>query len=231
SAEKFKDEIEEIRVEGHTSTEWTKNSTPIESYFRNMELSQDRTRATLEYVMSLESMKSYEEFMINTVTANGLSYSKKIESTKGIEDKKMSRRVEFRIRTKAEKKIDEILQKAHSGQKENNSKLEDNEIAYDQNYIGTLGTEEIKMFLGDAGYFDDEQIKTNKKRIKGYYIYQEKKREIEGVLNDGIFETLSGPYGSFQLADNHKKNKTILSGIYFSQDGKKYPVNLNLLID
>ncbi|MGL4672297.1 OmpA/MotB family protein [Cetobacterium sp.] len=109
---KFSDEIEEVRIEGHTSTEWTKISTPIESYFKNMELSQNRTRSTLHYVMNLESMVNHEKFMIEKVTANGLSYSKKIVNG-GIEDKKMSRRVEFRIRTKAEQKIDEILAKAN----------------------------------------------------------------------------------------------------------------------
>lgn len=113
NSDKFKEEIEEVRIEGHTSTEWTKNSTPMESYFKNMELSQNRTRSTLEYVMNLNSMRKYEKFMIEKVTANGLSYSKKILN-RGIEDKKMSRRVEFRIRTKAEQKIDQILAKSYA---------------------------------------------------------------------------------------------------------------------
>lgn len=114
NSKKFSEEIEEVRIEGHTSTEWTRNSTSIESYFKNMELSQNRTRSTLQYVMTLESMLNHEEFMIEKVTANGLSYSKRIIEN-GIEDKKMSRRVEFRIRTKAEQKIDQILAKANKG--------------------------------------------------------------------------------------------------------------------
>lgn len=113
NSNKFSQEIEEVRIEGHTSTEWTKNSQPMESYFKNMELSQNRTRSTLQYVMTLETMKKYEDFMIQKVTANGLSYSKRIIEN-GIEDKKMSRRVEFRVRTKAEQKIDQILAKAYS---------------------------------------------------------------------------------------------------------------------
>lgn len=112
NSNKFRDEIEEVRIEGHTSTEWTKNSTPMESYFKNMELSQNRTRSTLHYVMTLDSMNSHEKFMVEKVTANGLSYSKKVMEN-GMEDKKMSRRVEFKIRTKAEEKIDEILAKAN----------------------------------------------------------------------------------------------------------------------
>lgn len=120
NSNKFRDEIEEVRIEGHTSTEWTRNSTPMESYFKNMELSQNRTRSTLHYVMTLNSMDSHENFMIEKVTANGLSYSKRI-ITNGLEDKKMSRRVEFRIRTKAEQKIDEILAKANKDSDLNNA--------------------------------------------------------------------------------------------------------------
>ncbi|WP_270428070.1 OmpA/MotB family protein [Fusobacterium mortiferum] len=112
NSDKYRDEIEEVRIEGHTSTEWTRRSTPMESYFRNMELSQNRTRSTLHYIMSLDSMKKHENFMIEKVTANGLSYSKRI-MINGKEDKKLSRRVEFRIRTKAERKLDQILAKAN----------------------------------------------------------------------------------------------------------------------
>lgn len=108
SSKKYEKEIEEIRIEGHTSSEWSRGTSLQSSYFKNMELSQGRTRETLEYVMSLKEMERYSKFMINKVTANGLSFSKRIISN-GNENKKKSRRVEFRIRTSAESKIDEIL--------------------------------------------------------------------------------------------------------------------------
>ncbi|MGL5902502.1 MAG: hypothetical protein ACRCZO_07420, partial [Cetobacterium sp.] len=91
----------------------------MESYFKNMELSQNRTRSTLQYVMTLNSMRKHEQFMIEKVTANGLSYSKRVINY-GIEDKKMSRRVEFRIRTKAEQKLDAILEKVTEERVEKN---------------------------------------------------------------------------------------------------------------
>lgn len=117
SLKKYENDIEEVRIEGHTSSEWIKGIDLQESYFRNMKLSQGRTRKTLEYVMSLEKMKQYSKFMISKVTANGLSFSKRILSN-GIEDKKMSRRVEFKIRTSAESKINEILK---NGEKNENN--------------------------------------------------------------------------------------------------------------
>lgn len=108
SQKKYKDEIEEIRIEGHTSSEWSEKNTPLESYFKNMALSQARTRSVLEYVMSLPELRKYQNFLISKVTANGLSYSQRIIKN-GKEDFKQSRRVEFRIRTTAEKHIEEIL--------------------------------------------------------------------------------------------------------------------------
>ena len=108
NSDKYRGDIEEVRIEGHTSSEWARGASPMESYFKNMELSQGRTRETLEYVMTLKSMKEHSAFMIDKVTANGLSYSKMIIEG-GKEDKRMSRRVEFKIRTAAEKKINEIL--------------------------------------------------------------------------------------------------------------------------
>lgn len=107
---KYNDNIEEIRIEGHTSSEWnnTRGKLTLESYFKNMKLSQDRTRSVLEYVMELHSMKKYRMFLIDKVTANGLSYSQRIIKN-GKEDYKKSRRVEFRIKTTAEKHIDQIL--------------------------------------------------------------------------------------------------------------------------
>lgn len=45
------------------------------------------------------------------VTANGLSSSHLIMTKSGEEDKNMSRRVEFRVRTNAEKQLEDIADK------------------------------------------------------------------------------------------------------------------------
>lgn len=94
----YKDNIEEIRIEGHTNSNG--------GYFSNMELSQNRTRAVLQYCLGL--MKPTEVVWAKKyITANGLSSSHLIYSS-GQEDKNLSRRVEFRVRTNAEKKLEEI---------------------------------------------------------------------------------------------------------------------------
>ena len=74
-----------------------------------MELSQDRTRAVLEYCMGL--MKpNQQDWARQFITANGLSSSHLI-TINGKEDKELSRRVEFRVRTNAEKQLEVITEK------------------------------------------------------------------------------------------------------------------------
>jgi len=109
----FKSEIEEIRIEGHTSTEWDTATSPLQAYFLNMGLSQGRTRSVLEYVLKLRSVADYFEWVKELTTANGLSSSKPI-LVNDFEDKDLSRRVEFRVRTKAERRIAEILETSKS---------------------------------------------------------------------------------------------------------------------
>ena len=97
----YRDNIEEIRIEGHTDSNG--------EYFHNMQLSQDRTRAVLQYCMGLMRPDQLD-WARNYITANGLSYSHPILRD-GKEDKDLSRRVEFRVRTNAEKQLEEITAK------------------------------------------------------------------------------------------------------------------------
>ncbi len=104
----YKDKVKEIRIEGHTSSEWEEGAETKVAYFKNMELSQDRTRNVLEYVMNLPSLSKYEDWLIDNITANGMSYSQRIYKD-NVEDKDASRRVEFRVITNSEETINEII--------------------------------------------------------------------------------------------------------------------------
>lgn len=108
---RYVDDIEEVRIEGHTSSEWHESTGTIEAYFRNMELSQNRTRSVLEYVMGLDGVKDSQEWLKKHVTANGLSFSQRIIDPTGRENRERSRRVEFRVRTNAEQRMVQILEK------------------------------------------------------------------------------------------------------------------------
>ena len=98
SKSKYRDNIKEIRIEGHTNSNG--------DYFSNMELSQDRTRSVLQYCLGLMNPDE-REWLRGVITANGLSSSHLIYRN-GVEDKDLSRRVEFRIRTNAEEVLEEF---------------------------------------------------------------------------------------------------------------------------
>lgn len=109
ASEKYKDSIEEVRIEGHTSSIWNGLVSNDEAYYRNMALSQERTRTTLQYAMELPGVTGNKEWLKGHLTANGLSSSKLILRGDGKEDGKASQRVEFRIRTDAEAKMQLLL--------------------------------------------------------------------------------------------------------------------------
>lgn len=108
----FYDAIDEIRIEGHTSSFWNRaNPTPPqEAYLRNMDLSYSRSRSVLRFVMGLEDTRPALPWLRKHLTANGLSSSQLILDANGEEDWRRSQRVEFRIRTDVEQRIERILQ-------------------------------------------------------------------------------------------------------------------------
>ncbi len=107
---KYRDAISEIRIEGHTSSDWTGAASPDDAYLHNMELSQARTRSTLLYVLMVPQVRGDLDWLRRLVTANGLSSSRLILDASGKEDAARSRRVEFKIRSDAETRIEKILE-------------------------------------------------------------------------------------------------------------------------
>ncbi|MDA8001500.1 MAG: OmpA family protein [Alphaproteobacteria bacterium] len=99
----FSGDIREVRIEGHTSSEWG-NLDRGDAFIRNMRLSQDRARATLEYALNLDGMDRYEDWIIKKMTANALSSGRLVTSEAGGEDEIRSRRVVFTIHIEGEER-------------------------------------------------------------------------------------------------------------------------------
>jgi outer membrane protein OmpA-like peptidoglycan-associated protein len=124
NSEKFKSSIKEVRIEGHTSPRWNKGATgPEDAYFKNMKLSQERTRETLEYVLNNPAAHAHLDWLRQVITANGLSSSHPIH-VGGIEtnpiDESASQRVEFRIVTNSEERLAKIAESLTSTKNESN---------------------------------------------------------------------------------------------------------------
>ncbi len=108
-SDKFKHAVKEIRIEGHTSMFW-KDTSPSDAYFLNMGLSQERTRSTLKFIMSLPIFRDDEDWFRKHITANGLSSSQPIiKSPRSIKEDETNQRVEFRIVTNAAERIDQLI--------------------------------------------------------------------------------------------------------------------------
>lgn len=103
--------IKEIRIEGHTSSEWY-GQTGHGAYINNMALSQARTRAIISFALSLpELTEEDKEYIKRKMTANGLSSSqlKYEDEKKMIEDKDASRRIEFRTVTNDKETLNQMV--------------------------------------------------------------------------------------------------------------------------
>ncbi|WP_108126801.1 OmpA family protein [Saccharospirillum mangrovi] len=109
TSEKYRHDIAEVRIEGHTSSGWAGQSEDA-AYILNMGLSQARTRSALDYVLNLDAVAGERIWLKQHMTANGLSSSKPVLDANGNEDPDRSRRVEFRVRTDAESRIASILE-------------------------------------------------------------------------------------------------------------------------
>ena len=72
--QRYDESIREVRIEGHTSSEWGSVSQD-ESYFKNMALSQSRTRSALQMCYSF-TPSAFLPWVRGNVTANGMSFSK-----------------------------------------------------------------------------------------------------------------------------------------------------------
>lgn len=108
--ERFVHDIAEVRIEGHTSSDWHKTTELNQRYLNNARLSQERAFSVLEYCFALKASDQHKKWLISTLRANGLSFANPIIGKEGEEDQEKSRRVEFRVITKAEEKVYDILE-------------------------------------------------------------------------------------------------------------------------
>lgn len=106
----FRSSINEVRIEGHTSSIWNRSTTEDEAYFLNMALSQGRTRSVLENIYRLKKVANDKSWIKKRVAAVGFSSSRPIVDANGNEIRERSRRVSFRVITNAETQIRKILQ-------------------------------------------------------------------------------------------------------------------------
>lgn len=106
---KYRDKIEEVRIEGHTSSDWGRGASVDTAYFNNMALAQSRTREVLQHAYQLAQDGDEKQWVRRSVAAVGFSSARPIVNDDGVEDVKRSRRVAFRVITDSETQIKRII--------------------------------------------------------------------------------------------------------------------------
>lgn len=108
AGDRYRENIEEVRIEGHTSSGWENSRSLEDRYLNNAALSQARSFVILDYCYRLQKVVPYQEWLTKVIRANGLAFATPVFQN-GQEDPSRSRRVEFKVRTKADEKIREII--------------------------------------------------------------------------------------------------------------------------
>lgn len=103
--------VDELRIEGHTSSRWAADTDPSVAYFKNMALSQSRARAVLNSVFFLPSSRMHRTWMSEKVVAVGMSSARPVFDREGKEDYSRSRRVSFRVITNSDAQLRRILER------------------------------------------------------------------------------------------------------------------------
>ena len=115
--EKYEETVKEIKIEGHTA-----NISPIHNtYIKTVQLSQERAREILEYILYHEHfnalLKEEQERITFLLSANGFGYGRAIDGagefvyTTKEPISQNSRRVEFRIVTNSDELVKQLTEK------------------------------------------------------------------------------------------------------------------------
>lgn len=101
-------EIEEILIEGHSSSEWDSAPTERDAWILNLELSQRRAQAVLVHCLHLVEGKPSGEWSRDKLAAIGYSSSRPVLGKNRQESRQKSRRAVFRMRLSREQLRKEI---------------------------------------------------------------------------------------------------------------------------
>lgn len=96
---KYSAYIANIRVEGHSSQGWGKDTSPMQAYLNNMRLSQLRVYNVLYYINSLNLSPAENNFLLQHIIGTGFS------SSHSIAKNEPTQRVEFKVYLIGDKQI------------------------------------------------------------------------------------------------------------------------------
>ena len=104
----LREHVDQIVFEGHTNSNYSDGDDPAKAYLFNLDLSQRRAYAAMEYIIEGDIGSSYDAKEL--LAAIGYSSSRIIyeDAAKTLEDKEKSRRIEIRFRLKDEESLNAL---------------------------------------------------------------------------------------------------------------------------
>ena len=97
------DQIQDVRVGGHSSSEWLNSTSQQEKFLNNLDLSQRRAFAVSSYCLQLLDDPDLIAWATETMTSVGFSSARPIFNPDQTENRELSRRVEFSYIVRYEK--------------------------------------------------------------------------------------------------------------------------------
>lgn len=131
-------QIAEVKIEGHASSEWRKNSTPREAFLGNLDLSQRRSQAVLRVCLDFVPDQTVLEWARKHLIAIGYSSVRPVLRD-GSEDQVASRRVVFSVAPDRDALIEEIESDAS---RDSTSKASSTVSDYDRARFGAWDDED-----------------------------------------------------------------------------------------
>ncbi|MFS1934395.1 OmpA family protein [Vibrio splendidus] len=109
--ERYSNDIKAIQIEGHTSSGWNNDDSEFDAYYKNMNLSQNRSKRLFDHIMSQgEPLQHHLYWLRSKLSAIGYGPSKLIFTDGGNEDKERSRRISFRVIADSDVVMKDILE-------------------------------------------------------------------------------------------------------------------------
>ncbi|PPK60581.1 ankyrin repeat protein [Malaciobacter marinus] len=98
---KYKDQIVNVLIQGHTSSEYSSAKSEEEKFEKNMQLSQKRAQNVYSFIKSIEDKRVKDNiiWIEKNFFPEGKSSLETIKNKDGLENLELSRRVEFKIQT------------------------------------------------------------------------------------------------------------------------------------
>ena len=101
-------DIDEIRIEGHSSSEWADAQTKRDAWVENLGLSQQRAQSVLVHCLDHVGRTPLGDWARSKLTAVGYSSSRRLLTGEGTEDKDASRRVVLGYEISRERLISDL---------------------------------------------------------------------------------------------------------------------------